>query len=135
MKRDDGGNIMARPLKIYMRGKRVTTLQGILKRMGYPMNDQLGLFGTFTRDAVKDIQKQRSLKVTGMVDEELLQSLQQGYENSEKNSEKKATATYNQQQIDALIRLLVQKNIITVDELQVEMKRPQLVRVNEPPLT
>lgn len=126
---------MARPLKIYMRGKRVTTLQGILKRMGYPMNDQLGLFGTFTRDAVKDIQKQRSLKVTGMVDEELLQSLQQGYENSEKNSEKKATATYNQQQIDALIRLLVQKNIITVDELQVEMKRPQLVRVNEPPLT
>ena len=133
-------NAMSRPLKIFMRGKRITMLQEILRRMGYPMDDQPGLFGTFTRDAVKDFQKQRDMKVTGQVDEELMQVMQQGQvasANKGKTSPKTASMPnpVNQQQLDALIRLMIQKGLIEKDELEAEIKRPQPVRVTQPPLT
>lgn len=131
---------MSRPLKMFMRGKRVTMLQELLHRTGYSINDQPGLFGATTRDAVKDFQKQREIKVTGQVDDNLLQLIQGGQSvpaSKEKPSSEKITAStpVNQQQLDALIRLLIRKELITEKELQTEMKRPQPVRVTQPPLT
>lgn len=131
---------MSRPLKMFMRGKRVTMLQEILHRIGYPINDQPGLFGATTRDAVKDFQKQKEMKVTGQIDDDLMQFIQGGQtapaSKEKPSSEKIVVSTpVNQQQLDALIRLLVRKDLITEKELQTEMKRPQPVRVTQPPLT
>ena len=131
---------MSRPLKMFMRGKRVTMLQELLHRIGYPINDQPGLFGATTRDAVKDFQKQREIKVTGQVDDDLMQLIQGGQTapaSKEKPSSEKiiASTPVNQQQLDALIRLLVRKDLITEKELQSEMKRPQPVKITQPPLT
>ena len=131
---------MSRPLKMFMRGKRVTMLQELLHRIGYPINDQPGLFGATTRDAVKDFQKQREMKVTGQVDDDLMQLIQGGQTapaSKEKPSSEKiiVSTPVNQQQLDALIRLLVRKDLITEKELQTETKRPQPVRVTQPPLT
>jgi len=131
---------MARPLKMFMRGKRVTILQELLGRMGYPMQDQPGMFGTTTRDAVKSFQKQQQLKPSGLVDDELLQLMQQGHvaAPSKKKTTSKtvpASTPVNQQQLDALIRLLIRKELINEDELQAEMKRPQPVKVTQSPLT
>jgi len=129
---------MARPLKMFMRGKRITMLQEILRRMGYPMLDQTGQFGASTRDAVKGFQRQHDLKATGMVDDELLQLMQQGPLTSSSKSEPSASETTNtaspanQQQLDALIRLLMEKGIITEDELNKEINRPQVLRVQTP---
>ncbi len=131
---------MARPLKMFMRGKRVTMLQELLGRMGYPMQDQPGMFGATTRDAVKDFQKQRQLKPTGLVDDELLQLMQQGHVASpskKKTSPESSPAPLpvNQQQLDALIRLLIRKELISESELQAEIKRPQPVKITQKPLT
>jgi len=131
---------MSRPLNMFMRGKRVTMLQELLGRMGYPTQDQPGLFGASTRDGVKNFQKQRQLKPTGLVDDELLKLMQQGHvtaSSKKKRKPKKAPSPIpvNQQQLDALIRLLIRKDLINEDELQVEMERPQPVRVTQPPLT
>jgi len=133
---------MARPLKMFMRGKRISMLQELLGRMGYPMNDQPGLFGASTRDAVKDVQTQRGLKPTGHADDELLQLMQLG-QTSPPAKEKSSVQTtpsstqnpVNQQQLDALIRLLIHKGLIDETELQIEMKRVQPKRVTQPPLT
>ncbi|RLL51264.1 peptidoglycan-binding protein [Mariprofundus sp. EBB-1] len=130
---------MARPLKIFMRGKRITMLQEILRRMGYPMLDQAGQFGASTRDAVKDYQRQHDFKATGIVDDALLSLMQQGpLASSAKakpsDSETAPTAPpVNQIQLDALIHLLVDKGIITEEELNKEIERPQTLRL-QPPL-
>lgn len=121
---------MPRPLKIFMRGKRVALLQEILYRKGYPMQDQKGLFGVHTRDAVKDIQKQHGLKPSGQVDDELFQLIQQGQSaltSEEKSAETSAVDTplplVNQQQFDALVRLLISKSLIKPGELEAEMTK------------
>jgi len=119
--------IMARPLKIFMRGKSITTLQEVLRRMGYPIHDQKGLFGTDTRDAVKSFQKQQGLKPTGLVDDELMQLMQRGHA-AVAPAEKEVVAkqevqSVNQHQLDCLIRLLIQKEVLAEGELEAEMKK------------
>lgn len=127
---------MSRPLKMFMRGKSVTMLQELLRRMGYPMQDQPGLFGVHTRDAVKDYQKKRGLKTTGVVDAELLQQMQQGSAPAVSDKkEKMAADPLERKRVDALIRLLIRKGVITEDELQAEIKRPAPLSVTQPPLT
>ncbi|MDQ6969951.1 MAG: peptidoglycan-binding domain-containing protein [Mariprofundus sp.] len=132
---------MARPLKMFMRGKRITMLQEILHRMGYPMHDQAGLFAASTRDGIKAFQKQQGLKVTGTVDDDLFTLLQQGSQPSKQKTASDPaqadTAEHkpcNQQQFDALIQLLVSKNIITEAELHQLMAQPQALRVTQPAL-
>ncbi len=119
---------MSRPLKMFMRGKSVRMLQELLQKMGYPIDDQPGIFGPSTRDAVKNFQTQQGLKATGMVDDELLKLIRQGHAITEKpeNAGSKvapAPQPVNQDQLDALIRLMIRKGIISEDELQAEMKR------------
>ncbi|TLS67944.1 peptidoglycan-binding protein [Mariprofundus erugo] len=120
---------MSRPLKIFMRGKRVTVLQEILRRMGYQMDEQPGLFGVHTRDAVKAFQKQHNLKPTGMVDDELFKLMQFGQAGiAEPQATDQAEHTdtnqpINQPQLDALIRLLIRKGVITDSELSAEMAK------------
>jgi len=131
---------MSRPLKMFMRGKRITMLQESLKRMGYPMEDQPGLFGAFTRDAVKAYQKQHTLKPTGIVDDDLLQMMQQGPLATGSKAEPadkeliSSLASVNQRQLDALIQLLIHKELITEAELQQQISRPQTLRVTQLPL-
>ena len=132
---------MARPLKIFMRGKRIAMLQELLHRMGHPMHDQSGQFGASTRDAVKAFQRQHDLKTTGMVDDELLSLMQQGplaqASKTEKTSEHdtdKSLSSINQHQLDALIHLLINKGIITEGELQTETSRPKAVSITPKPL-
>ena len=132
---------MARPLKIYMRGKSVRTLQQMLKQMGYPMEDQAAIFGASTRDAVKDFQKRKGLKVDGIVDDELFKVMQQnvgfqsdsGDKKDNKNDPVGLTSPANRQQLDALVGLLISKGVITEEELT-EAMRPQPVKVTQPPL-
>ncbi|ATX82023.1 Putative peptidoglycan binding domain-containing protein [Mariprofundus ferrinatatus] len=134
---------MGRDLKMYVRGKGVSMLQELLQRMGYPMNDRPGLFGVSTRDAVKDFQSKKGLKPTGVVDEALLNMLRQnfGIDVQARSSAVKATDKAlpddrdHQIQLHAITRLLIQKGIITEDELRQEIERPQPVRISEPPLT
>ena len=118
---------MARPLKIFMRGKSITALQEVLRRMGYPIHDQKGLFGTDTRDAVKSFQKQQGLKPTGLVDEELMQLLQRGHVAAapveEKVSPRAEQSSVDQHQLDCLVRLLIQKGVLAEGELEAEMKK------------
>jgi len=133
---------MSRPLKMFMRGKRITMLQEILQRMGYPMHDQTGLFGASTRDAIKDVQKQHGLKPSGSVDDDLLKLLQQGplstvTTNSDTNpthSKDSSPIVCNQQQLDALTNLLIKKGIITKAELDQHIAQPKPLRVTQPPL-
>ena len=132
---------MARPLKIYMRGKSVRTLQQMLKQMGYPMEDQAAIFGASTRDAVKDFQKRKGLKVDGIVDDELFKVMQQnvgfqsdsGDKKDNKNDPVGLASSANRQQLDALVGLLISKGVITEEELT-EAMRPQPVKVTQPPL-
>jgi len=116
---------MARPLKIFMRGKNIDLLQNTLRRYGYPIDDQKGLFGTMTRDAVKSFQKQRGLKSSGQVDDELLMMLQHGQspitEVEAENNAQTVTQAADQEQLDALIRLLVRKGVIEKEEVDLEM--------------
>jgi len=121
---------MARPLKIFMRGKRITMLQEILLRMGYRIEDQKGLFGTFTRDAVKIIQKQHGLKVNGEVDDALFQIIQGGNAPSpaQPEAEKMAaapTSPITRAQLDALTRLLIRKGVLEEGELEAEIRKPR----------
>lgn len=127
---------MARPLKIYMRGKRIAMLQELLRRMGHPIQDKNGQFGASTRDAVKAFQRQYDLKATGMVDDELLSLMQQGPLAQASKTEKssghvtdKAISSIDQDQLDALIQLLINKGIITEQELQAEILRPKAVSI------
>ena len=129
---------MARPLKIYMRGKSVRTLQQILKQMGYPMEDQPAIFGTSTRDAVKDFQKRKGLKVDGIVDDELFKLMQQNVGFQNEASVKKGdpiglAEPTRRDQLDALVGLLISKDVITEEELA-EAMRPQPAKVTQPPL-
>ena len=129
---------------MFMRGKGVSMLQELLHRMGYPISDRPGLFGVATRDAVKDFQSKKGLKKTGIVDEVLLAMMRQNFacsETAEKDKSRSAKATpslnpVNQQQLDALIQLLVKKGIFTDEELQSEIAGSQQpLRVTLPPLT
>jgi len=128
---------MARPLKMFVRGKSVSILQEMLRNMGFPMDDSRGIFGVSTRAAVKVIQKQRGLKVTGEVDDALLQSMQQGVliapaatDTSQENIE----VPVNQQQLHALIRMMIRKGLIEEGELETEMMRSQAQSMAESPL-
>ena len=116
---------MARALKIFMRGKSITQLQEVLRRMGYDINDQRALFGTNTRDAVKSFQKQQGLKPTGIVDDALLKQMQGGAPAAaEDKTEVSATSLpTNQAELDALVRLLIQKEVFTQDEWNKEKKK------------
>jgi len=133
---------MARPMKIFMRGKRITMLQELLQRMGYPIHDKPGQFGTSTRDAVKAVQGQYGLKPTGIVDDTLLQRMQQGMPAPAIAEEAPLKApdsdNHNPQQPDtqteALIRLLIRKGVFTENELLDEMARLQRRQITEPPL-
>jgi len=120
---------MARPLKIYMRGKSVRTLQGMLRQMGYPMEDQPAIFGASTRDAVKDFQKRKGLKDTGIVDDELFALMQQSVGFQAEKSDKakqteKAAGGNDSRRLDALIGLLISKGILSEEEIG-EMLAPQ----------
>jgi len=133
---------MEHKLKMFKRGKGVTMLQELLQRMGYSMHDRPGLFGVSTRDAVKDFQSKKGLKSTGTVDDELLALMRQNFGapvTSKKGKSKSASTPalnpVNQEQLDGLIRLLINKGIFTEDELQREIGRPQPLRVTQPPLT
>ncbi len=116
---------MARTLKIFMRGKSVSQLQEILRRMGYTIEDQRGIFGVHTRDAVRSFQKQQGLTPTGHVDDDLMQMLQGGASQTSAEMpvlESKALPT-NQAELDALVRLLIQKKVFTQEEWDAEKKR------------
>jgi len=135
---------MARPLKIFMRGKSVRMLQELLRSMGYKVDDRDSMFGASTRDAVKSFQRQRSLKITGQVDDELLQLMQQGKAGSSvrgKVAEKKSSvsdvvpvAMVSQKKFDALVCLMVRKGLFDEQELNDEMERMIPVSVTQPPL-
>jgi len=124
-----------------MRGKGVSALQELLQRMGYPMQDQPGLFGTSTRDAVKDFQSRKGLKSTGLVDDELLELMRQNFSSKGDNHREESKVAPpplsggSQKQLDAITRLLIQKGILTEQELADELARPQPLRVVQPPLT
>ncbi|MDQ6956010.1 MAG: peptidoglycan-binding domain-containing protein [Mariprofundaceae bacterium] len=134
---------MARPLKMFMRGKSVSVLQGLLRSMGYNVEDRVSMFGASTRDAVKAFQRQRSLKVTGQVDDALLQMMQQGQTASPARCKASvenhsvsgvASTVVNQAQLDALLRLLVRKGLLDEQELKDEMERVLPISVTQPPL-
>ena len=135
---------MARPLKMFMRGKSVRMLQETLKRLGYPMEDQPAVFGTSTRDAVKSFQSQNGLKTTGIADDGLLKLMRQGHNisdietnNKTKPSSKPSLSTelLNQKRVDAMIRLLIAKGVISEEELQTEMKRTPPKKATQLPLS
>jgi len=127
---------------MFMRGKRVTMLQEILQRMGYPMHDQTGLFGASTRDGIKDFQKRQALKASGIVDDALFKLLQQGPLSTSSASKDTTPAdttnpspiACNQQQLDALTAVLIDKGIITQSELDQQISRPKPLRVTQSPL-
>jgi len=134
---------MSRPLKMFMRGKSVRNLQEILKRLGYPMDDQPSIFGASTRDAVKNFQSQKELKPTGIADDELLNLMRQGHNLSDIEATHKPKTTpkskpsaqpLDQMRVDALIRLLIAKGVISEEELQTEMKRTPQKKASQLPL-
>jgi len=120
---------MARVLKVFMRGKSVGLLQEVLRRMGYDIADQKNLFGTNTREAVKSFQKQQGLKSTGVVDEALMQQMQGGAlapaENKieDKAGLKPTSLPTNQVELDALVRLLIKKEVFSQEEWDTEKKK------------
>ncbi len=128
---------MARALKIFMRGKRITMLQELLCRMGYVIQDQPGLFGTDTRDAVKAFQKQQGVKPSGIVDDALLERMQQGAPQAaaaEPDTPDPVSISRTDPRVDALIRLLVRKNLISEAELMAELQLPQPESLSDGPL-
>lgn len=120
---------MARPLKVFMRGKSIALLQEVLRRIGYPIHDQKGLFGVDTRDAVKNFQKQQGLKPTGQVDEALMQLMQHGQPAMPQEKqplekiEEVVEGQVTQQQFDVLLRLLVRKGLIEEGEFAAKIKK------------
>ena len=130
---------MARVLKIYMRGKSVRTLQNMLKQMGYPMEDQPAIFGVSTRDGVKDFQKRKNLKPTGMVDDELFKQIQQsvGFQTEKiaKSENPAQPARSNEtNRLDSLISLLIRKGVISEEELAEAMDVAPAESVADVPL-
>jgi len=131
-------------MKVFMRGKRITMLQELLRRMGYHVHDKPGQFGTSTRDAVKAVQSQYDLKPTGVVDDALLQRMQHGQPAAAISEEDvlKAPApdTDNEDplqgdvRLEALVRLLIRKGVLTENELHDEIVRVQVKQITEPPL-
>ncbi|NWF35573.1 peptidoglycan-binding protein [Mariprofundus sp. KV] len=127
---------------MFMRGKGVSMLQELLQRMGYPMQDQPGLFGVATRAAVKDFQAKKGLKSTGIVDEALLDLMRQNFTTPTERKKSKAKSAQTpaphpatQQQLDTITRLLIKKGIFSEEELAKELSRPHPVRITQPPLT
>jgi len=115
---------MARPLKIFMRGKSVTQLQELLRGMGFEINDQKALFGVDTRSAVKAYQKQHSLKITGEVDDQFILRIQGGAGVPPKQSEAIVKAISSKQEpLDVLVRLLIKKNMFTQEEWDTECNK------------
>jgi len=112
-----------------MRGKSIVLLQEVLRRIGYSIHDQKGLFGTDTRDAVKSFQKQQGLKPTGQVDEALMQLMQHGHsvvipeEVDSSPDEITTEGSITQKQWDALVGLLIKKGVIEEGELKAEMNK------------
>ena len=134
---------MARPLKMFMRGKSVSMLQELLRSIGYKIDDRSSMFGSSTRDAVKSFQRQRNLKVTGQVDDALLKMMQQGGDASlqrAKSTDKKKQVSetdvtmVSQEKFDALLRLMVRKGLFDEQELKDEMERVIPTRITQPPL-
>ena len=117
--------MMARVLKIFMRGKSVGLLQEVLRRMGYEITDQKNLFGTTTREAVKSYQKQHGLKPTGLVDEVLMKQMQGGapVPIEEQADVKTSVLPSHQAELDALIRLLIKKEVFSQAEWDAEKKK------------
>jgi len=133
---------MNRNLKIFMRGKGVSMLQELLQRMGYPMQDQRGLFGVDTRAAVKDFQAKKGLKSTGVVDVELLDLMRQNFATPAECKKTKTNPAQppplhpaSQKQLDAITRLLIKKGVFSEEEFAKELSRHQPVRITQPPLT
>ena len=116
---------MARVLKIFMRGQSVGLLQETLRRMGYEITDQKNLFGTTTRDAVKSYQKQHGLKPTGLVDEALMKQVQGGVPvpAEEQVDVKTSVLPSHQAEFDALVRLLIKKEVFSQAEWDAEKKK------------
>jgi len=120
---------MARVLKVFMRGQSVGLLQEVLRRMGYDIADQKNLFGTNTREAVKSFQKQQGLKPTGVVDEALMQQMQGGApapaedKIEDKAGLKPTSLPTNQVELDALVRLLIKKEVFSQEEWDAEKKK------------
>jgi len=116
---------MARPLKIFMRGKRIGMLQEMLHRMGFPMDDQKGLFGVHTRDAVKAIQKQHNCQATGIADDAFFRLIQTGQGSATEPAAPSRTQSIDHLRLEALIRLLERKGVLLDGELEAELNRPQ----------
>lgn len=64
-----------RTLKYQIVGSDVAILQYKLKEMGYLNSRADGIFGKVTEEAVKALQQQKGLTVTGVVDKQMLQLL------------------------------------------------------------
>jgi len=112
---------MARPLKIFMRGSRVTRLQHLLARKGYEIEDAPGLFGTSTRSAVKQMQQSNGLEATGIADDCLFALFGEGAPAVNGPTQSPASGASDigalQARIDMLTQLLLDKGIITASEL------------------
>jgi peptidoglycan hydrolase-like protein with peptidoglycan-binding domain len=119
---------MGRPLKIYMRGERVKQLQQLLKRHGHEISDQPGLFGTGTRAAVKLLQQEHGLEATGIADDALMAHIGTKLEPQPDTTAQDSNADTNtatlQAQLDALTQLLLQKGVISAEELNELLSAP-----------
>ena len=134
---------MARPLKMYMRGKSVRMLQETLKRLGYPMEDQPSIFGVSTRDAVKNFQAQKKLKPTGIVDDELLNLMRTGHNVADMDAAQPpkkrepitvTTTPVDQDRLEALVRLMIAKGMINEAELAEEMTKSPPKKASQLPM-
>jgi len=104
-----------------MRGKSVTQLQEILRSMGFEISDPKALFGVDTRSAVKAYQKQHGLKITGEVNGELILRIQGGVMPlPEKIAPIVQAVSSNQEPLDAVVRLLIKKQVFTQEEWELE---------------
>ncbi|WP_227819514.1 peptidoglycan-binding domain-containing protein [Mariprofundus micogutta] len=106
-------------LKIFMRGKSVSTLQTQLTQRGFSITDIKGVFGPSTRDAVKSLQTQFSLQPTGIVDDAFRQAVgqQQADVSTQTESIKRSSHSDSDKKLDNLIQLLLRKGIIEQREL------------------
>lgn len=112
---------MSRPLKIFMRGSRVTRLQHLLQKRGYEITDAPGLFGTSTRAAVKQFQQDQTLEANGVVNDKvfaLLENKAEGDTETTPSKQADSDVANLQVQVDVLTRLLIQKGVITAEELK-----------------
>jgi len=130
--------VMARPLKMFMRGENVRMLQKSLCSMGFQIDDKIGMFGTSTRDAVKALQRQHGLKQNGQVDDALLQMIQpcKAASKDEQVEDKSVSKLDSdlRNAFDALVRLMVRKGLFDEQELNDEISRSQAIRERQAPL-